>query len=101
MKTFTRRRLLQFGASAALVSGTAWSSKVLSQPDAVRSLYEAAKREGTLTYYASDDVNITERDNHVVVELTSSVRARVEELKAHTRRLTASLEERARTTARN
>lgn len=47
------------------------------------------------------NVNITERDNHVVVELTSSVRARVEELKAHTRRLTASLEERARTTARN
>ena len=61
MKTFTRRRLLQFGASAALISGTTWSRKVLPQPDPVRSLYEAAKREGTLTYYASDDVNITER----------------------------------------
>lgn len=61
MANITRRRVLQLGASAAVLSGAGWSSDAICQTDSVSSLYEAAKREGSLTYYASDDVNITER----------------------------------------
>src|SRR6185295_13375630 len=61
MPHITRRRLLQFGASAAVLSGAGWSGSAPAQVDSVNSLYEGAKREGTMTYYASDDVNITER----------------------------------------
>jgi iron(III) transport system substrate-binding protein len=61
MPHITRRSLLQFGASAAVLSSAGWSGSALAQADSVNSLYEGAKREGTMTYYASDDVNITER----------------------------------------
>lgn len=36
------------------------------------------------------NVNVTQQDDHVVVGLTSSVRARIQELKAQARRLTAT-----------
>jgi hypothetical protein len=39
---------------------------------------------------ADVNVNVTQQDGHVVIGLTSSVRARVEELKAQGRRLTAT-----------
>jgi chromosome condensin MukBEF ATPase and DNA-binding subunit MukB len=50
---------------------------------------------------ADVDVDVTQRDGHVVVDFTSAVRARVEELKAHARQLSASIATPAGGLARN
>lgn len=60
MAKVERREFLRAGASALMLS-LAGPRLGLAAEDSVATLYDAAKREGKLTYYATDNVDVTNR----------------------------------------
>lgn len=59
--TLNRRTLLRAGAAAGLATASALPRRARAAPTDTQTLYQAARQEGAITYYATDNVEVSQR----------------------------------------
>lgn len=77
MLSMTRRNLLQGVAAMGVLSVAGLRTAFAQVPEDTKALYEAAKQEGTLTYYATAQAPITKRVTDRFSELYPGIKINV------------------------